>query len=105
MEKLQSLSDSEFLSLLAEAKAIQQRYGTSLKDACHRLYLSETMKLDTIDAAEKSTAAIISRLDKIKDEEIIPPIAQIDSGAFDNYILPYGGWPALDAAETAMDFK
>ena len=84
---------------------MKQRYGTSLKDACHRLYLAETSKLETIDTAEKTTAAILSRLEKTKNEEIIPPIVQIDSGAFDEYILPYGRWPSLEAAETAMDFK
>ena len=102
---MQSLSDAELISLLAEAEAMQQRYGTSLKDACHRLYLAETSKLETIDAAEKSTAAVLYRLEKIKDEEIIPPIDQIDSGAFDKYILPYGRWPSQDDAETARNFK
>jgi hypothetical protein len=78
---------------LAEAKAMQQRYGTSLKDACQRLYLAEISKLETIDAVEKSTAAVLFHLNKTRDEEIIPPIEKIDSGAFDEYILPYGRWP------------
>ena len=93
---LQSLSHAEFLALLDEAKAIQQRFGISLKDACHRLYFAETSKLETIDAAEKTMAAILSRLEKVTNEETIPPIAKIDSGDFDKHVLTHGKWTSVE---------
>lgn len=76
---------------------MQQRYGLSLKDACHRLYLAETSKLETIDAAEKTMAVIRSQLDKTRKDETMAPIDLIDSGAFDEHILPHGKWPAEDS--------
>lgn len=99
----QSLSDPEILSLLAEAKALQQRYGISLKDACHRLYMAETSKLDTIDAAEKTMAVIRSRLDKTRKDETMAPINLIDSGVFDDHILPHGQWPVDEAMRMDTD--
>lgn len=77
---------------------MQQRYGISLKDACHRLYLSETTKLDTIDAAEKTMAVIKSNFDKMREKETLPPIHLIDSGAFDDQIFSHGPWPEVDLA-------
>lgn len=73
--------------LLAEAKALKERYGISLKDACHRLYMSETSKLETIDAAQRTLAVIRERIDKSMDDEIRQPIDHIDQGLFDNYVL------------------
>jgi hypothetical protein len=90
---LKSLSDPEILSLLAEAKTLQHRYGISLKDACHRLYLAEISKLEAIDTAEKTMAVIRSRLDKTRKHETLAPIHEIDIGAFDAHILPHGAWP------------
>jgi hypothetical protein len=89
---------------LTEAKILQQRYGISLKDACHRLYLAETTKLETIDTAEKTLAVIRSRLDKARKDETLAPIALIDSGALDDHILPHGKWPEGDSADrSAME--
>lgn len=90
---MKSLSDPEILSLLAEAKTLQHRYGISLKDACHRLYLAEISKLEAVDTAEKTMAVIRSRLDKTRKHETLAPIHEIDIGAFDAHILPHGAWP------------
>ena len=81
---------------------MQQRYGISLKDACHRLYLAETSKLETIDAAEKTMAVIRSHLDKTRKDETMAPIDLIDSGAFDEHILPHGKWPAEDPGSVTV---
>ncbi|KAF8804317.1 hypothetical protein BYT27DRAFT_7259302 [Phlegmacium glaucopus] len=53
-----TLSNCELVALLAEAKALKERYGITLKDACHRLYMAETAKLETIDTTQKTLAAI-----------------------------------------------
>lgn len=92
----QSLSDEEILSLLTEAKTLQQRYGITLKDACHRLYLAEISKVETIDTAEKTMTIIRSRLDKSRKNETLAPINLIDSGVFDDHVLPHGEWPEKD---------
>jgi hypothetical protein len=84
------LSDRELAVLLAEAKAMKELYGITLKDACHRLYLAETSKLEAIDAAEKTLAAIRERIDKSMDYEIRIPIDEIDKGTFDDHTFPYG---------------
>jgi hypothetical protein len=105
---IQSLSDEELLHLLAEAKLLKERYGISLKDACHRLYMAEVSKLDTIDTAEKGMAAIDSRLSYRAMEVTTKPIELIDSGAFNDHVLPYGKWPRMDedpAEATAMDWE
>jgi hypothetical protein len=78
---------------LAEAKALKQRYGITLKDACHRLYMQETAKLETIDTAQKTLAVVRERIDKSMDREIRQPIENIDRGEYDEYINPYGCWP------------
>jgi hypothetical protein len=79
--------------LLAEAKALKERYGITLKDACHRLYMQETSRLETIDTAQKTLAVVRDRIDKSMDHEIRQPIENIDRGEYDDYINPYGGWP------------
>ena len=55
--------------------------------------MMETSKLETINAAEKTMAAIHSCLNKARTQETMDPVAQIDTGAFDEYILPHGPWP------------
>ena len=42
---LQILTDRELLSCHAEVKALQNKLGTSYKDASHRLYMAEVEKL------------------------------------------------------------
>jgi hypothetical protein len=81
---------------LAEAKVLQNRYGIALKDAFHRLYMSEISKLETLDTAEKTMAAIHCRLDKTRSDETMDPIASIDAGLFDDYVLPHGRWPGSE---------
>ena len=78
---------------MAEAKALKERYGITLKDACHRLYMSEISKLEAIDATERTLAFIRERINKSMDHEIRQPIEQIDQGLFDDHIIPYGSWP------------
>jgi hypothetical protein len=77
---------------LAEAKALKKKYGISLKDACHRLYMAETAKLESLDTAEKTLAVIRQRIDKA-DSESLGPITSIDHGEYDDHILPHGRWP------------
>lgn len=94
--------------MLAEAKALRDLYGISLKDACHRLYMAEVSKLETIDTAEKGMATINSRLTKGAIEVTKKPISLIDSGAFDEHVLPHGKWPRLEedpAEATAMEWE
>lgn len=78
---------------------MQQRYGISLKDACHRLYLAETSKLEAIDVAAKTMAVIRTNLDKTRENETLAPINLIDSGAFDDYVSPQSLWPEEDIAD------
>ena len=73
---------------------MQDHYGISLKDAFHQLYMMETTKIETLDAAEKTMAIIHSRIDKTRTKETMAPIVQIDSGAFDDHVLPHGVWPS-----------
>ncbi|KAF8798360.1 hypothetical protein BYT27DRAFT_7264928 [Phlegmacium glaucopus] len=91
-----TLSNCELVALLAEAKALKERYGITLKDACHRLYMAETAKLETIDTAQKTLAAIQQRIDKASSQETMPPIDLIDKGEFDEHVLPYGKWPRIE---------
>ena len=83
----QSLSDREL-----QAKALKEKYGITLKDACHRLYMAETAKLEALDTAEKTLSVICRRMDKASSETL-PPIHLIDQGEFDQHILPHSIWP------------
>jgi hypothetical protein len=67
---------------LAEAKALKIKYGTSLKDACHRLYMAETAKLESLDTAQKTLAVIRQCMDKA-DDETLHTITLIDQGEYD----------------------
>lgn len=69
---------------------MKERHGITLKDACHRLYMAETLKLHAIDAAEKTLAAIRARIEKTMDNEIRLPIDEIDKGTFDDHIFHHG---------------
>ena len=75
---------------------MQQQYGISLKDACHRLYLTETSKLEAIDTAEKTMAVIRSQLDKASNDETLVPIEHIDLGSLDDHIFPHIERPEED---------
>lgn len=55
--------------------------------------MAEISKLETIDMAHKTMAIVRFRIDKISKDEIITPISAIDSGAFDDYVMPHGKWP------------
>ena len=55
--------------------------------------MMETSKLEKIDVAEKTMATIHSCLDKARTQETMDPVAQIDTGAFGEHILPHGPWP------------
>ena len=94
--------------LLAEAKALQQHYGISLKDACHCLYMMETAKLDTINVAEKTMAVIHSCLNQTRGHETLAPITLINKGAFNDYVLPHSKWPRSEedpSEATVMELK
>jgi hypothetical protein len=96
------LSDRELVGLLAEARALKERYGITLKDARHRLYLAETAKLQTLDTAGKTLAGIQQRIDKAGNIETLPPIQAIDAGQLDDHVLPYGTWPGPEQDPAKM---
>lgn len=74
---------------------MKNKYGITLKDACHRLYLAETTKLEVLDTAQKTLTVVRQRMDKASSETI-PPIHHIDQGEFDQHILPQGIWPRTE---------
>jgi hypothetical protein len=61
--------------------------------------------LETIDAAQKTMAILYSRVENTRKQEIMAPISSIDSGAFDNHVLPHGKWPISEenVEATAME--
>ena len=88
----QSLLARELQALLAEAKALKKKYGITLKDACHQLYMAEIAKLEALDTAQKTLSVVCQHMDKASSETL-PPIHLIDHGEFDEHILPHGIWP------------
>jgi hypothetical protein len=70
--------------------------------------MMETSKIETLDAAEKTMAVIHSRIEKTRIKETMTPIDLIDSGSFDDHILPHGIWPSSredPVEETAMEIE
>lgn len=63
--------------------------------------MAETSKLETIDTAQKAMAVLRGRIDKTRKEEIMAPIFSIDSGEFDDHVLPHGLWPGYEDLESS----
>ena len=82
--------------LHAEVKALQETLGLSYKDAIHHLYMAEVERLNKADAAGKLFAAIRTQMDDLVREDVLPPIAAIDKGEFDSYILRNSKWERKD---------
>jgi hypothetical protein len=70
--------------------------------------MAEVSKLETYDTAQKGFGAINDRLSNRGLGETKKPISLIDSGAFDDHVLPHGKWPRLEedpAEATAMEWE
>jgi hypothetical protein len=76
------------LTLHAEVKALQARFGLSYKDAAHRLYMSEVAKLRAEKRAEEAITSIRTRLDHTIVEQIFPPITRLDNEDFEFSDVP-----------------
>ncbi|KAF8810877.1 hypothetical protein BYT27DRAFT_7253286 [Phlegmacium glaucopus] len=64
--------------------------------------MAETAKLETIDTAQKTLAAIRQHIDKASSHETMPPIHLIDKGEFNEHVLPYGKWPWIAHRDTTV---
>ncbi|KAJ3488223.1 hypothetical protein NLJ89_g11638 [Agrocybe chaxingu] len=101
-----ALSERELLTMHAEIKVVQARYGLSYKDAAHRVHLQEVARLEAEDNAMRTFAVLQARLDHLMNQEIIPPVEAIDSGAVDmggRPPLPHSNVDVLGPAETLID--
>ena len=56
--------------LHAEVKALQEQYGISYKDAAHRLYHAEILKLAALGEVERDISDVHDQLDHVIAEAV-----------------------------------
>jgi hypothetical protein len=64
------LTQRELLGLHAEVKVLQDQYGISYKDAAHRLYHAEILKVSGLADCEAALSDIHTGLDAVIVDEV-----------------------------------